>query len=87
MTSEAADIDELKREVARLTELVNGLYRHLGIGQLDAAAAGSEPSEEILDALRGGQLIVAIKLYREQTGMGLAEAKRAVEDIARERGL
>lgn len=88
MATEAADIEQLKIQVAQLTEQINGLYRHLGIGQLDVAALGSgEPSEEILDALRGGQLIVAIKLYREQTGMGLAEAKRAVEDIARQHGL
>lgn len=87
MATEAADIAELKIEVARLTELVNGLYRHLGVGQLEAQAAADGPSPEILDALRGGNLIMAIKLYRERTGMGLAEAKRAVEDIARQQGL
>lgn len=39
-------------------------------GNLDAA---------IDAAIRGDQLIQAIKLYREKTGLGLAEAKRAVE--------
>jgi ribosomal protein L7/L12 len=87
MATEAADIEQLKIQVAHLTEQINGLYRHLGIGQLEAASLGSgEPSQEILDALSAGNLIMAIKLYREQTGVGLAEAKGAVEDIARQRG-
>lgn len=33
----------------------------------------------VLDALRRGQKIEAIKLLREQTGIGLKEAKDAVE--------
>ena len=38
---------------------------------------------EIEGALRQGQKILAIKLYRECTGVGLAEAKLAVEDLER----
>lgn len=43
--------------------------------------------EKILDCCRqqqrgGGGLIPAIKLYRELTGMGLGDAKRAVENLA-----
>lgn len=37
---------------------------------------------EILSLVRQGQMIAAIKLYREQTGSGLAEAKNAVESLA-----
>ena len=33
--------------------------------------------------LRAGQMIEAIKVYRERTGVGLKEAKDAVEDIQR----
>lgn len=33
--------------------------------------------------LHDGQLIEAIKVYRERTGVGLKEAKDAVEDIRR----
>ncbi|MGX5680706.1 ribosomal protein L7/L12 [Schumannella luteola] len=74
-------IEELEREVARLREQIGVLYKHLGIGQLGAASSGPNPA--ILDAIRSGQTIVAIKLYREQTGVGLKEAKDAVEDLAR----
>jgi ribosomal protein L7/L12 len=37
----------------------------------------------IRSLLSQGQIIQAIKLYREQTGVGLAEAKAAVEQIGR----
>lgn len=38
---------------------------------------------EIRSLLDDGQKIAAIKLYRERTGFGLAEAKAAVEHIGR----
>jgi ribosomal protein L7/L12 len=44
-------------------------------------------SNDILVLLRAGQKIAAIKLYRETTGVGLAEAKNAVEALAREHGM
>jgi ribosomal protein L7/L12 len=49
--------------------------------------AGRDPnasftlSTEALDALRGGNKIEAIKIIREATGVGLAEAKSIVEEI------
>lgn len=39
--------------------------------------------EEIRDLIRGGHKIEAIKRMRDATGMGLAEAKDAVEAIER----
>jgi large subunit ribosomal protein L7/L12 len=47
--------------------------------------SGDDP--EILNLLRAGQKIRAIKLYREKTGVGLAEAKNAVEALARAQGI
>ena len=41
--------------------------------------------EAIRDQLRSGNKIRAIKLYREQTGVGLKEAKHAVEMMEQER--
>lgn len=38
----------------------------------------------VRQALQQGQKIMAIKIYRDLTGLGLAEAKGAVEDLARE---
>ncbi len=42
---------------------------------------------DVLVLLRAGQKIAAIKLYRDKTGSGLAEAKNAVEALARQNGL
>ena len=42
---------------------------------------------EVVSLLEQGRKIEAIKRYREQTGVGLKEAKVAVEEIARQRGI
>ena len=79
------DIAELQAEVERLGELIDNLYRQLGISPLDAAAEGVA-MPEVDDAIRSGQLIVAIKAWRQRTGAGLKEAKDAVEARARSIG-
>ncbi|QDU59287.1 hypothetical protein Pan216_01150 [Planctomycetes bacterium Pan216] len=43
--------------------------------------------QEVLDLLREGRKIQAIKLVREHTGAGLKEAKEAVEAIAAKHGI
>ena len=84
MPSDAEEISELKRQVARQGELIDALYRQLGIGQLDAAGIPTDGAyPEVVEAIRSGNLIVAIKAYREKTGVGLHEAKTAVEALAR----
>ena len=80
-----SEIDDLKAEVARLRTLVDTLYRHLGIGQLGAMSL-DEPSPEITDAIRAGNKIQAIKLWRARTNTGLKEAKDAVDALARSMG-
>ena len=42
---------------------------------------------DFVSLLRQGKMIAAIKLYREKTGVGLAEAKAAVETLAAEQGI
>lgn len=44
---------------------------------------GRDPEQELLSLIQSHNLIGAIKLYREQTGLGLADSKAAVEAIAR----
>lgn len=46
-----------------------------------------ELKRDVLRLLESGRKIEAIKTYREQTGSGLADAKRAVEELGREHGL
>lgn len=46
------------------------------------AGVGGDVSAEVRAMAQNGQLIQAIKLHREQTGLGLAEAKAVVERYA-----
>jgi ribosomal protein L7/L12 len=52
------------------------------IRQVRAAAPGDEVAAgEIVRAMQDGQLIAAIKRYREVTGLGLKEAKDAIDRL------
>ncbi len=59
------------------------------LGDNDSTPAATGPASDIVDsqrdaiieALRAGHKIGAIKLYREASGAGLAEAKRFVEQL------
>lgn len=77
MSSEM-ELMELRARVARLEGQVEYLYRHLG---LDVMQQPGLADERVAEALRRGNLIEAIKAYREIHNVGLAEAKRAVEDL------
>jgi ribosomal protein L7/L12 len=73
-----ADILLLKSRINELEERVQFLYRRLNIDYVDP---NSDPvlAPQIQDALRRGNKIEAIKIYRELTGVGLAEAKQAID--------
>jgi hypothetical protein len=73
-----------RRETVRLIVIERKLdliIRHL---EIDDPLPG-EP--DVVRHLENGEFIQAIKVYRDNTGAGLAEAKAAVEDIRRQRGL
>jgi ribosomal protein L7/L12 len=72
------EVQQLRSRVNELEDKLKILYRHLNLNYADT---GSEPllSPQIQDALRRGNKIEAIKYYRELTGVGLAEAKDAIE--------
>jgi ribosomal protein L7/L12 len=75
-----ADIQLLRSRINELEERLNFLYRRLNIEYLDP---NSDPtlSPQIQEALRRGNKIEAIKIYRELTGVGLAEAKEAIDRL------
>ena len=72
----------LRSRVNELENRLKLLYRHL---HLEYANPGSDPvmSPKIQEALRNGNKIEAIKIYRELTGVGLAEAKDAIDKAER----
>src|SRR5215213_3715958 len=73
-----ADILLLKSRINELEDHVKFLYRRLNIEYADPNA---DPAlaPQVQDALRRGNKIEAIKIYRELTGVGLAESKQAID--------
>jgi len=76
------EVQLLRSRVNELENRLKLLYRHL---HLEYANPGSDPvmSPKIQEALRNGNKIEAIKIYRELTGVGLAEAKDAIDKAER----
>jgi ribosomal protein L7/L12 len=82
------DIRELSERVNQLSYRVSKLEQALASmgGEFDPPSGFSEdpPGSEypdVMEALQRGNLIEAIKLYRQYTGVGLAEAKEIVEGL------
>jgi Ribosomal protein L7/L12 C-terminal domain len=69
----------------RLEAKVDLILRHLGLEYHDPVAAALSDEVKAL-ADYPAQKIAAIKLHREQTGVGLKEAKDAVEAYLADRG-
>jgi hypothetical protein len=65
------------RTLSRLERKLDALLKHQGI-RFDPYSDLPEP---VLDALRRGKKIEAIKEYRVATGAGLKEAKDFVEEL------
>jgi ribosomal protein L7/L12 len=77
-----AEFLALKSRMAELEDRLQFLYRRLNIDYADPNAdPGLAP--QIQEALRRGNKIEAIKIYRELTGVGLAEAKQAIDRAER----
>ncbi|MBI5032004.1 MAG: hypothetical protein HZB51_15845 [Chloroflexi bacterium] len=75
------DIDsEARQRILQLEHKVNFLIKHFG---LEAELANFAPQgfEDVVALIRRGDKIGAIKLYRDKTGVGLAEAKKAVDEM------
>jgi ribosomal protein L7/L12 len=75
----------LRQRVVRLEAQVEYLYKHLGISMTDDGTPADDP--RVIEALKRNNLIEAIKIYREITNLGLADAKSAVEAIKKRRGI
>ncbi|MBL8062961.1 MAG: hypothetical protein JNK32_08090 [Anaerolineales bacterium] len=68
----------LRARIVDLEARLDFLYKRLGIEYSDTPNA-IDP--RIIDLLRRGNKIEAIKIYRELTNTGLAEAKAAIDRI------
>ena len=78
-------IAELERQVAELYKRLGQAEPNFGGGvtfasdQPASVAASEDP--RVLELIQAGKKIDAIKLYRELTGVGLAEAKDAIDRL------
>jgi hypothetical protein len=72
------EYQQLRSRVNEPEDRLKFLYRRFNI---DYADPNADPalSPQIQAALRRGNKIEAVKLYRELTGVGLAEAKQAID--------
>ncbi|MFD5418853.1 ribosomal protein L7/L12 [Streptomyces sp. NPDC127069] len=66
----------LQDRADRLERRLGLVLDHLGIEEPEPAGL-----DEVRALMRDGRAVAAIKLYREITGAGLAEAKQAVESL------
>ena len=85
------DILDHGRRIAALESKVAELYKRMGhaepesgfgdgFGDAPASVTASE-DPRVIQLVQAGNQIQAVKLYRELTGVGLAEAKDAVDKL------
>jgi ribosomal protein L7/L12 len=77
--------DDLEARVDRLEKLVSDMAYRLGMQTGFGSDSGLRSEVAVL--LQQKSKLEAIKLYRERTGLGLKEAKDAVEAIEKGMGL
>ncbi|GAA2146117.1 ribosomal protein bL12 [Glycomyces algeriensis] len=69
--------DPTAEALARIERKLDLVMQHLGLH--DYAPPAPDPLTEVRALIGQGKKIQAIKVYRELTGVGLKEAKDAVE--------
>lgn len=72
---------ELRAQLDRIEQKLDLLLRVQGIATPEPSPPVQDHTQEYKQLLRRGQKIQAIKLYRERTGVGLREAKEAIEAL------
>lgn len=73
------EIFELRQRVVSLERQVAFLLENSGLAYQDRP--NQDVSPEILDLVRRGRKIEAIKVYREQTGAPLKQAKEFIDAL------
>lgn len=75
------DQADLTRRLNELERRVDLLFEHLQLDAPRPAAPSGVLSADVRGLLDRGDKLGAIALVRDQTGMGLSEARRTVEQI------
>lgn len=72
------DLIQLRARVKELEDRLKFIYEHLRIEYTDNPDA---KNKEVIEMIKAGNKIGAIKVYREIYNVGLAEAKEAIDRI------
>jgi ribosomal protein L7/L12 len=80
-----AEVGTLRMRVKQLEGQVAFLYQHLGVTYIPEPGPESDP--RVIEQIEKGNMIEAIKIYRELTDVGLAEAKMSVEQVKAKLGM
>ena len=80
------DEEQLLQRIADLERRLDWLYLATGHGYASSGGTGAvaqsgSVSAAVLDLVRQGNKIGAIKQYREETGVGLREAKDMIDKL------
>jgi ribosomal protein L7/L12 len=67
-----AQVDRIERQVARISANLGIPYDY---------PVTTEAPQEVIELAQGGNKVAAVKRYRELTGVGLKEAKDAVDAL------
>ena len=78
MTSYDHEIFELRQRVTRLENQIAFILQQQGLHYREGKTG---VSPEVINLMRQGKKIQAIKQYRQETGVGLKEAKDFVDSL------
>ena len=70
-------LNSVLQQIGALERKVDFLFRHMGVQYVDQRP----PPNEFEKLLLEGNPIAAMKLYEQKKGVGLLEAKRAIEEM------
>ena len=73
------EISELRQRVAKLERQIAFLLERLRLEYPEEAGQGVSP--ETIDLVQRGKKIQAIKLFRQETGAGLSDAKEFIDSL------
>jgi len=79
------DYQELKWRLIKLEGQVAFLYKHLGVTFVPESSPFDDP--RVIEQIKKGNMIEAVKTHRELFDTSLTDAKQAVEEIKGRLGL
>ncbi len=84
-SQEYQEISLLRGRISKLEAQIQFLYKHLGVTFVPEAVANDDA--EIVEYLKKGDVMRAIRAHRSTYNSDLAQAKAAVDDIRSRVGL